>query len=63
MSLRKQASLETISDNSEWAALFPEEVQRIKWTHRLANLVTRRINTQVDDVLGKIGHGVADVSP
>jgi hypothetical protein len=42
---------QTVSDNSEWETLFPEEVQRTHWTHRLANLVflTRRINTRASN--------------
>lgn len=42
---------QTVSDKSEWATLFPEEAQRIEWTHRLANLVflTRRINTRASN--------------
>lgn len=42
---------QTISEGSEWAKLFPEETQRVEWTHRLANLVflTRRINTRASN--------------
>ena len=42
---------QTVSEESEWASLFPGEAQRTDWTHRLANLVflTRRINTRASN--------------
>jgi Protein of unknown function DUF262/Protein of unknown function (DUF1524) len=42
---------QTVSEQSEWAVLFPEDAERTEWTHRLANLVflTRRINTRASN--------------
>ncbi len=42
---------QTVEDGSEWATIFPDEQQRIEWTHRLANLVflTHRINTRASN--------------
>ena len=42
---------QTVDAGSEWAALFPDEAQREKWTHRIANLVflTQRINTRASN--------------
>lgn len=42
---------QTVDADSEWAALFPDELDRAQWTHRLANLVflTRRINTRASN--------------
>jgi hypothetical protein len=42
---------QTVDEKSEWAELFPDEVQRADWTHRFANLVflTRRINTRASN--------------
>jgi hypothetical protein len=42
---------QTVEDDSEWAALFPDEQERSEWTHRVANLVflTRRINTRASN--------------
>ncbi|MDQ8732441.1 DUF262 domain-containing HNH endonuclease family protein [Bradyrhizobium sp. LHD-71] len=52
----EQASIEhvlpqTVSSGSEWANLFPDEAERILWTHRIANLVllTRRINAKASN--------------
>jgi hypothetical protein len=42
---------QTVDKESEWASLFPDESERDRWTHRLANLVflTRRINTRASN--------------
>lgn len=42
---------QTITSQSEWADLFPDETERDYWTHRLANLVflTRRINIRASN--------------
>jgi hypothetical protein len=42
---------QTVDDGSEWAALFPDTVEREQWTHRLGNLVLlmRRINTRASN--------------
>jgi hypothetical protein len=42
---------QTVESGSEWAKLFPNEAQRLEWTHCLANLVllTRRINTRASN--------------
>lgn len=42
---------QTVSEDSEWAKIFRDELTRTDWTHRLANLVflTRRVNTQASN--------------
>jgi len=42
---------QTVADETEWAILFPEPLQRGYWTHRIANLVflTKRINTRASN--------------
>jgi hypothetical protein len=42
---------QTVEAGSEWAALFPDESERARWTHRLANLVflTHRINSRASN--------------
>lgn len=42
---------QTVDPGSDWPRLFPVQVQRDEWTHRLANLVflTRRINTRASN--------------
>lgn len=52
----EQASIEhvlpqTVGSGSDWAQLFPDEEERISWTHRIANLVllTRRINSKASN--------------
>ena len=42
---------QTVDPGSEWEMLFPDESQRIAWTHRLANLVflTHRVNTRASN--------------
>jgi len=42
---------QTVEAESEWARLFPDDLQREEWTHRLANLVflTKRINTRASN--------------
>lgn len=42
---------QTVDDGSEWAALFPDESDRVTWTDRLANLVflTQRINIRASN--------------
>jgi hypothetical protein len=42
---------QTVDDDSEWVVLFPDEEDRSRWTHRLANLVflTHRINTRASN--------------
>jgi hypothetical protein len=42
---------QTVNEDSEWAALFPDGEVREVWTHRLANLVflTRRVNTRASN--------------
>jgi hypothetical protein len=42
---------QTVDAGSEWAELFPDDAERDRWTHRLANLVflTRRINTRASN--------------
>ena len=42
---------QTVDPDSEWMTLFPNEIDRSEWTHRLANLVflTHRINTKASN--------------
>jgi Protein of unknown function (DUF1524) len=42
---------QTVEDGSEWAKLFPNELIRNEWTHKLANLVllTTRINIKASN--------------
>jgi len=42
---------QTVNENSEWAELWPDEVQRRQWVHRIANLVplNRRRNSQAQN--------------
>jgi hypothetical protein len=42
---------QTVENGSEWAALYPDELRRSEWTHRLANLVflTHRVNTRASN--------------
>jgi hypothetical protein len=42
---------QTVSEGSEWSVSFPDEQERVAWTHRLANLVflTRRINIRASN--------------
>jgi hypothetical protein len=42
---------QTVEPASEWASLFPEEVDRVQWIHRIANLVflTQRINSRASN--------------
>jgi hypothetical protein len=42
---------QTVEAGSTWAELFPKELERSEWTHRLANLVflTRRINSRASN--------------
>jgi hypothetical protein len=42
---------QTVNDNSEWAALWPDERLRNDWVHKIANLVplNRRRNSQAQN--------------
>ena len=42
---------QTVDDGSEWEKLFPNDLTRTEWTHRLANLVllTHRINIKASN--------------
>ncbi len=42
---------QTVEPTSEWALLFPDEGERSRWTHRIANLVflTQRINSRASN--------------